>query len=236
MPHAYTPTLALAARWPRHQWQRVCVCVCVQRTARNFRNGRTTIEGSKTVAGSLYVWVFCYLLFCCSLPHIGLALRVRARPFAPHSVFVVFMTLICEQQLHLLLTQAHTVCVHCAHTGIPEKKNSYDTWTHIKVPPMPFTWYVLPRNAVKSRRQNVFCCDCFPSLSTSIAFFILLFTHSPFSDLFFIYLFYFILITIRLSFEKKKRDLCYTLHVVIFNAWPVLICNSALSQSLCEWI
>lgn len=37
---------------------------------------------------------------------------------------------------------------------------------------MPFTLYVLPRNAVKSRRQNVFCCDCLsfarPTLSPSL--------------------------------------------------------------------
>lgn len=83
--------------------------------------------------------------------------RMCAHPFTIHAIFVVLLTLICEQQLHLLLTQSHTP--YSIHTGIPEKNHTMYTvqcTMYIKIPPMSFILYMLPRSAVKIRCQNVF--------------------------------------------------------------------------------
>lgn len=127
MPHAYTPTLTVAARCPRHQWQRMCTTHDSGLPKWKNHNRRETKSSGLSMCVRVDSWANRVFVICCycSLPHIGLASRVRARPFTPHSVFVVFMALICEQQLHLLLTQAGTYSVCTVHTQVCPKKREF---------------------------------------------------------------------------------------------------------------
>lgn len=163
-----------------------------------------------------------------------LCVCVRLHHTNTRAVFVVFMTLICEQQLHLLLTHSPYQCTQ-AHRYMSEKKvHTKHEHTHKNTTNVI---YMVLCNAVKSRhRQNVCCSNCLILLAHSS---FLLFVHSPLLSVYSSVI-YFILFWLQyvchFFWKKKERLIWYTVlynvHVVIFNAWPVPIYNSALSQAL----
>lgn len=115
---------------------------------------RTTTEGRKNVSYrivsdrivlsmcepvSVSSWANCVLLFVIVvLPfsHIGLMSRVRARLFCTAQC----VCCVYDIDMRATITLVTYAVPYSAHRYAP--KNSYDTWTHIKMPPMPFTLYM----------------------------------------------------------------------------------------------